>query len=122
MPPARANTIRASPRLLELAGAEPAAAYARLATTAAGLSSTEARTRLAEFGPNRLASDRPPGLVRRLWHAMRNPLVILLATLATVSFATADPRAGAISASRRSPPTRSMPIRSSARVRGTCAR
>ena len=28
-----------------------------------------------------------------LWHALLNPLVILLAVLATISFATGDPRA-----------------------------
>ena len=33
-------------------------------------------------------------LVRLLWHAVLNPLVILLAVLASISFATGDPRAG----------------------------
>ena len=37
--------------------------------------------------------DRPPGLLRLLWHAVLNPLVILLAVLATISFATGDLRA-----------------------------
>ncbi|HET9990863.1 MAG TPA: magnesium-translocating P-type ATPase, partial [Kofleriaceae bacterium] len=86
--------IRASPRLLELAGAEPDQVYGRLATRAEGLSTDEARTRLAEHGPNRLATDRPPRLATLLWHAVLNPLVILLAVLSTVSFATGDPRAG----------------------------
>ncbi|HEY6036187.1 MAG TPA: magnesium-translocating P-type ATPase [Kofleriaceae bacterium] len=86
--------IRASARLLELAAAEPEAVYARLATRSTGLSSLEASARLAEYGPNRLARDRPPSLVRLLWRAVRNALVILLAILAVTSFSTGDIGAG----------------------------
>jgi len=81
---------------LEGASADPAAVYARLATRAEGLTSVEAAAKLAAHGPNVLARDQRPSLAKLLWHAVLNPLVILLAVLATVSFATADPRAGSM--------------------------
>ena len=86
--------IQASPLLLEAAGLDPAASYTRLATRAAGLTSAEATTRLAEHGQNVLARDQRPGFLRLLWRSIINPLVILLAVLATVSFSTGDPRSG----------------------------
>jgi len=43
-----------------------------------------------------LAQDQRVGLPRLLWRAVLNPLVILLAVLATVSFSTGDPRAGSM--------------------------
>jgi Mg2+-importing ATPase len=52
--------------------------------------------RLAKHGANVLAKDRRPGLARLLWRAVLNPLVILLAVLATISFATGDVRAAAM--------------------------
>ncbi len=88
--------IRVSAILLEVATADPAAVYARLATRAEGLTSAEAAAKLAAHGPNVLARDHRPSLAKLLWHAVLNPLVILLAVLATVSFATADPRAGSM--------------------------
>src|SRR3569832_2634594 len=88
--------IRASARLLELAAAEPEAVYARLAARETGLSSLEARARLAEYGPNRLARDCPPSLVHLLWRAVRNALVVLLAVLAVASFSTGDVGAGVV--------------------------
>ena len=67
--------------------------YAQLATRPEGLTSAEAQARLAEHGPNVLAKDQRPGIFTLLWRAVLNPLVILLAVLATVSFATGDARA-----------------------------
>src|SRR5439155_985406 len=69
------------------------AVLARLETRAEGLTSEQAATRLAEHGPNVLPRDERPSLLRLLWRALLNPLVILLAVLATVSIATGDPRA-----------------------------
>src|SRR4029079_13732191 len=40
------------------------------------------------------AKDRRAGVGQLLWHAVLNPLVILLAVLAIVSFVTGDFRAG----------------------------
>ena len=86
--------IRVSPLLIEMAGLETAAVYTRLGTRAEGLTSQQAAALLARHGQNVLARDRPPGFWRLLWRSVINPLVILLAVLATVSFSTADARAG----------------------------
>ena len=61
-----------------------------------GLTADEAAARLAEYGPNVLAKDQRAGIGKLLWHAVINPLVILLAVLATISFATGDARAGIV--------------------------
>jgi Mg2+-importing ATPase len=88
--------IRVSPLVIETAGLGAAGVFARLTTRAEGLTSEQAAARLAEHGPNVLARDQRPGSLRLLWRSVINPLVILLAVLATVSFATADPRAGTV--------------------------
>ena len=86
--------IRVSPILLETAALDPEAVLTRLSTRSDGLTSAEAAARFAEHGPNILARDERPSFIRLLWRSVLNPLVILLAVLATVSFATGDPRAG----------------------------
>ena len=58
------------------------------------MTTDEAAARLAEHGPNVLQRDRRPSFVKLLWHAVINPLVILLAVLASISFATGDLRSG----------------------------
>jgi Mg2+-importing ATPase len=88
--------IRVSPIVVESAAMDTAAVYARLQTRPEGLTTDAASTRLAEHGPNVLAKDQRPGVWKLLWHAVLNPLVILLAALATLSFATGDLRAGSM--------------------------
>jgi P-type Mg2+ transporter len=88
--------LQVSPVLLEIAASEPAAVYARMATGAGGLTSDQAAQRLVEHGPNALARDAPPSFATLVWHAVGNPLVILLAVLASVSFTTGDARAGIV--------------------------
>jgi P-type Mg2+ transporter len=88
--------IRVSPLVIESASLDADAVYAKLSTRATGLTAQEAQARLEEHGPNVLASDQGAGFGGLLWHAVINPLVILLAALATVSFATADARAGIV--------------------------
>ncbi len=61
----------------------------RLNTSPNGLSEEEAAERLEIFGPNEVAQEKKHGWLHRLWVAVRNPLVILLAVIATVTFATA---------------------------------
>ena len=93
----RAKTaIRVSPILVESAALDPAAVCARLKTRPEGLSSAEAAERLGAHGPNVLAQDQRPSLARLLWRAVLNPLVILLAALATISFATGDARSATV--------------------------
>jgi len=86
------RAIRVSPLLVASAQSDTDTVYARLRTRPEGLSAEEASTRLAEHGPNVLAKDRRPGPGVLLWHAMVNPLVILLGVLATVSLTTGDAR------------------------------
>jgi len=88
--------IRVSPMVVEAAAMDAARVYARLGTRPEGLTAQEAAARLVEHGPNVLASDHGPGLGKLFWHAVINPLVILLAGLAAVSFATGDARAGTV--------------------------
>ena len=88
--------IRVSPIVIESAAMDAAGVYARLGTRPQGLTAEEAEARLSEHGPNVLAKDQRPGIARLLWHAVLNPLVILLAVLAAVSFATGDARAGVV--------------------------
>jgi P-type Mg2+ transporter len=89
----RTGTIRVSPLVVDAAVLDAAGVYKLLRTRATGLTKGEARARLARHGPNVLARDRRPGFLLLLWRALLNPLVILLAVLAIVSFATGDLRA-----------------------------
>ena len=84
--------IRVAPILLEVAALEPAAVYTKLSTRAEGLTSAQAATLLAKHGRTS-SRGTSAGLPALLWRAVLNPLVILLAVLATVSFATGDTRA-----------------------------
>ena len=68
----------------------------RLKTSPNGLSQEEAVERLEVFGPNEVAYEEKEGWLHRLYVSARNPLVILLTLLATVSFATGDFRAGTV--------------------------
>jgi P-type Mg2+ transporter len=86
------HSIRASPELLESARTDVALVYDHLKTRPGGLSSAEAEQRLAECGPNILAKDQRVGLLKLVLGAFRNPLIVLLGVLATVSFATGDAR------------------------------
>ncbi len=75
---------------------EEGAVFSRMKTALDGLSDGEAARRLAETGPNVVAAGTHLGWPWRLLTAARNPLVILLVVLATISFATGDARAGSV--------------------------
>ncbi len=83
-----------SKNVIESAAMEIEAVLMKLSTRREGLTSDEARTRFAKYGPNELAKDQQTSLLMLLWRAVLNPLVVLLLVLATISFATRDPRAG----------------------------
>lgn len=70
--------------------------FQRLGTSEAGLSEEEAEKRLDQFGPNEVAAEKERTWIHRLFTAARNPLVILLTVLATISYVTGDFRAGTI--------------------------
>src|SRR5579864_7597438 len=84
------SSIHVSPLAVQAAAIAAADVYALLKTRPEGLTADEAAARLAEHGPNVLAADQRPRLLTLLWRAVLNPLVILLAVLATISYATGD--------------------------------
>jgi P-type Mg2+ transporter len=88
--------IRVAPILLETSSLSPDGVYARLHTRAAGLTTAEAEARLEEYGPNMVAANGRKSTALLLWHAVINPLVLLLAVLAAISFSTGDARAGIV--------------------------
>ena len=63
---------------------------ANLATDAAGLSSAEARSRLAEFGPNLFRDRQEQSLFVQFLSRFKNPLVILLLVASAISAFTGE--------------------------------
>ena len=88
--------IEVSPLVNEAADLDPSEAVRRFATSTDGLDEEEAARRLAQYGPNEVAADERHGRARLLARAALNPLVLLLAVLATLSFATGDARAASM--------------------------
>ena len=88
------RSLRVSELLVQSAALDEAGVYALLETRPEGLTTEQANSRLTQHGLNILARDRRPGFPSLVWRAVRNPLVLLLAVLALVSFATDDARAG----------------------------
>ena len=90
------NNVKASDAVREAAMEEASAVLQRLGSAPSGLNETEVAARLQQYGPNEVAQERKHEWLHRLWLAVRNPLVILLTILATVSYATGDVRAGTV--------------------------
>jgi P-type Mg2+ transporter len=88
--------IQASPKLLEAARSAPEAALRAMESSPEGLTVEEASRRLGVEGPNEVVSNGGAGWLRRLYSAVRNPLVILLTVLAVISAVTGDVRAAAV--------------------------
>ncbi len=88
--------MKVAPLALEVSRQSPAEALGSLKTRAEGLTNAEAATRLEEYGRNVAAKRSSSSAWRRGLHAVANPLVILLAVLASLSFATGDFRAGSM--------------------------
>ena len=87
---------RSTDLLRDVATQESAAVLQLLNTAATGLTEAEAEARLKTYGPNEVAHERKHEWAHRLWLAVRNPLVILLTMLATLSYITGDLRAGTV--------------------------
>jgi Ca2+-transporting ATPase len=60
------------------------------AAKAVGLSAAEARARLAEVGPNRVAMARPVPLWRRIGAQLRDPMIVVLLVAIVLTIATGD--------------------------------
>jgi Mg2+-importing ATPase len=95
---AKKHNIRVSPAVLDAAGKDGDALLQSLHTTPEGLTQAEAEARARTAGPNEVAQERRRGWFMRLLIILRNPLVILLAALSSISFATGDARAGTVMA------------------------
>ncbi|MGB8333261.1 MAG: cation-transporting P-type ATPase [Desulfobacterales bacterium] len=92
------HSIHFSPLLAEVAKLGKSEVFSRMKTAPEGLSTDEADSRWVEVGPNVVAASKHRGWPWRLLSAARNPLVILLVVLATISFATGDAASGVVMA------------------------
>jgi len=88
--------ISVAPLLAESAGLSVDEALRRLDSAATGLSEVEAARRLARYGPNEVAIERPLRWWRRLLKILANPLVLLLTALLLVALSTGDVRAATV--------------------------
>jgi magnesium-translocating P-type ATPase len=86
----RPINVRFLDRLMKYAEMDSAAVLQELETRNSGLSAEEVEERLEKFGPNSVVKEQQMTFFKRLWENVRNPLVILLAVLAIVSFFTGD--------------------------------
>jgi P-type Mg2+ transporter len=86
------NGGQASDHVNEAAIKDVSEVLQTLGTSSAGLTEAEAAERLEKYGPNEVAQEKKHGWLGRLWTAVRNPLVILLAVLVIITFATAEER------------------------------
>jgi P-type Mg2+ transporter len=90
--------IHVSPVVLDAARKNGEELLRGLRTSPEGLTQAEAVERARRAGPNEVAQGRTQGWPVRLLKIILNPLVILLAALSTISFATGDARAGSVMA------------------------
>ena len=92
VPPKRkvSAMAKASSTLITAAQAEVPEVLRTLNTSLDGLDAAVVAERLEKYGPNEVAREEKHGWLKRLYTAVRNPLVILLTVLAVVTFATAQ--------------------------------
>jgi Mg2+-importing ATPase len=95
---AKTPGIRVSPAVIDASRKDGEELLRFLRTTAEGLTQKDAEDRLRTTGPNEVAQEHRQGWPVRLLVIIRNPLVILLATLSAISFVTGDARAGTVMA------------------------
>ena len=97
-PKRKTNAMRVSERLVQAGRQDATEVLKVMDTTEDGLSIEMAEERFAEFGPNAVAEEKGRSALIRLLKTLVNPLVILLAVLSAVSFATGDWRGGTVMA------------------------
>jgi Mg2+-importing ATPase len=90
---AHRNGTRSSTRLLECARQGASEVLAELGVSPDGLNKEEAQARLEQYGPNEVAKEKKQTWLMRLWGNVKNPLVILLVVLGSISYLTGDLRA-----------------------------
>ena len=82
-----------SVQLLEKGRADTETVLKELGSQVGGLSEAEAESRLKQVGPNEIAREKHQSALMRLLGNIKNPLVLLLLALGTLSFLTGDLRA-----------------------------
>ena len=82
-----------SAELLEMAGMETDSVLKRLETQLTGLSEVDADLRQKQYGINEFAREKRQSVLMHLVNNLKNPLVILLTSLALLSYLTGDLRA-----------------------------
>ncbi len=97
-PKAKDHSIHVSPAVLDAARKDCEELLRSFRTSPQGLTQTEAEERVRTTGPNEVAQERRQGWPIRLLKILRNPLVVLLAILSSISYATGDARAGSVMA------------------------
>ncbi len=90
------SRIEVSQALVDSATMDSRAIFQKFETRTEGLTERQASERLAEYGPNVFEKEHRTSIGELIWHAVLNPLVILLAVLAGISFVTGDVRAGIV--------------------------
>src|SRR5450759_945402 len=80
-------------QLLEKTRADTDSVLKELGSQLDGLSEAEADSRLKQFGTNEIAREKRQSALMRLLGNIKNPLVLLLLALGTISFLTGDLRA-----------------------------
>ena len=96
--PSKGKNIQVSPAVIDASRMPDEELLLKLQTVPRGLTEAAAEERARTVGPNEVAQEKPQTWPIRLLKIIRNPLVILLATLSAVSFATGDARAGTVMA------------------------
>jgi Mg2+-importing ATPase len=91
--PTRIKELSISKQLVESAQADVTNVLQQLGTRKDGLSESEARERLKQYGPNEIAKEKRKSVLIRLLSNFKNPLVILLLVLGFISYLTGDMRA-----------------------------
>ncbi|WP_245276335.1 magnesium-translocating P-type ATPase [Methylocapsa aurea] len=88
--------ISLSREILELSRADQKAIWTMLRASPDGLDAAEAKARLALVGPNIIAKEGRPSVVKEIWGCAKSPLNALLLSLAVVSYFLGDFRAAVV--------------------------
>jgi P-type Mg2+ transporter len=88
--------IKLSHEILQLSRADDHAIWMMLRTSPDGLELAEAKARLASVGPNLIAKEGRPSIVKELWGCAKSPLNALLLSLAAVSYFLGDLRSAVV--------------------------
>ena len=88
-----ADKVQHSELLLQMSHLEADAVVQKFHSNLNGLSAKTAKSRLAKYGPNKIAREKHQSAIWRLLTNFANPLVILLSVLGIVSCFTGDIRA-----------------------------